>query len=1798
MTFRSPRPERLSVALSLLLLFLLVASPSRAASLILSEFLASNALGLADENGDREDWIELRNTGTQAVNTDGWCLTDDAEVPAKWRLPATNIPPGGFLIVFASAKDRRIPGAPLHANFSLNNQGEFLALYQPDAETVATAFAPQFPPQAPDVSFGLDAAGTQRFFQPPTPGTVNGSGFIDRVADTKFSVDRGFFDSPFDLTIVCATEGAQIRYTTNGTLPTATSGIVYTGAIRIAGTTALRAAAFKAGLVPSNTDSHSYLFTRDIITQSPTGSPPPGWPSSWGSNTRDYGMDPDVVNDPRYRDKIQGALKSLPSFCVTLNLPDLFDPTRGIYANPGQDGRAWERPMSLELVFPDGRKGFQIDGGIRIRGGFSRSTGNPKHAFRFFFRPEYGASKLKYPVFGEQSADEFEGFDLRTFQNYSWSFQGDPRGTFIRDMFNRDTQLATGSQAERGDYYHLYINGQYWGLFNTCERPEASYAETYYGGDKDEYDVIKVEAGPYTTVATDGTLAGWTQVYNLARNGVNDVLYRRLLGQNPDGTRNPAYPVYLDPVNLTDYMLIILWGGNLDAPISNFLGNTSPNNYFGIWNRVRQNLGFQWFVHDAEHTLLDVNSDRTGPWPAGDSSVTKSNPQWLWQKLLASQEFKMVVRDRIQRHFFNGGPLSADGARATYLRRRTQIDSAVIAESARWGDAKRPNDPFDRDSDWVVAVNANLSFIAARPAVVLNQLRNDGLFPSISVPQFNQQGGTVNSGFALLMAPSTATIYYTLDGTDPRRPGGAVAPGAVRYTGPVRLTESTLIKARTFENTDWSALNEAEFVIAQTFNELALSEIHYHPVSTPDRDGDEFEFLELKNVGRQTLDLSGVQFTNGIAFRFPNGSRLAPGNFAVLVRNAQAFASRYPGVPIAGVYTGGLGNSGERLTLVHATGTPIFSLAYDTRPPWPELADGKGFSLVPIQANSVPSADTPSAWRASSKAGGSPGADDSAPGIVPVVVNEILTHTDPPLIDAVELHNPTDTPAPIGGWWLSDDRQTPAKFRIPAGTIVPPRGYLAFSELDFNRPLGAPTAFTFSSYGDEVWIFSADTAGNLTGYSDGFGFPATPNAATLGRFTNSLGQLRYPTQSANTLGAPNAAPVLGPVVFNEIHYAPADGNAEFVELRNTTSSPVPLFDPLAPTNTWRINGLGFSFPRNVSLPPNGLALVTPGDPAAFRSRYGIPEAIPIFGPCEGTLQDNGETLTLERPDKPDLLPDGSWFVPYLIVEQVDYDNTVPWPTTAAGQGASLERKSPLTFADDPAAWAASFGDPSPGSPNDGNRPPVANAGPDVEIEAARFPLAIPLAGRGSDDGLPVIPGRLSYLWSQLDGPGVVTFDDASRSNAVAQLPGTGVYRLRLTVSDGDRLRTDDLTVTTRRPSVQQALVAADSTWRYLDNGTDQGTAWRERSFNDASWKTGTAEFGYGDSDEKTVLAINGTAGTKTTTFYFRKSFTVADPRAVQSLNVRLVRDDGANVYLNGTLVFRSNMPEGNVNFLTWASEVAGNADETAFFEQAADPALLVAGVNVLAVEVHQVNAGSSDVSFNLALDAQTSASNNAPTADAGPDTTAPLNTPFQLTGRYSDDGLPAPPGVVSFTWTQREGPATATLEAASSPSPRVTFPAAGRYVLRFTVTDGALSATDDITLTVAGAPDDYAAWKARHFTPAELANPAISGDDADPDADAQSNRAEYQSGTDPRNAASVLRVISITRGAGTLQLTFAAVTGYGYAIQKRASLETGTWEPVLSVAPGNCDCPVTINLPLPPATSGPVYFQVMTPGKP
>ena len=484
-------------------------------------------------------------------------LTDDPAVPAKWQFPANNpalttIAPQQYLLVWADG-DTAAPG--LHAAFKLSSEGETLALFDRDGTTLIDSI--RFGVQTTDVSYGRlpDAIDTWMPLTFPTPGLRNFSVYQGFVEKPQFSPEHGFYDTEMQVTISCSTPGVIIYYTTDGSEPyssaTMRSGMtaaVYSVPIRVTRTTCLRAAAIKPNWAGSPVATSTYFFVGDVITQSPQGQRPgPAWPSgNVNGQVIDYGMDPDVVNDPRYKDLMDDALLAIPSVSLVTDVANLFDSQKGIYVNPRSQGFAWERPVSVELLYPDGTDGFQVNAGLRIRGGYSRSGSNPKHAFRLFFRADYGMPKLRYPLFGDEGAEEFEGVDLRTSQNYSWSYEGgsgDSHDTFVREVFSRDTQRDMGQPYTRSRYYHLYINGHYWGLFQTQERPEASYAATYFGGDKEDYDVIKSRAGNggYDIEATDGTLDNWRKLWDASQSGFNiDATYYRVQGLNPDGTPNPG----------------------------------------------------------------------------------------------------------------------------------------------------------------------------------------------------------------------------------------------------------------------------------------------------------------------------------------------------------------------------------------------------------------------------------------------------------------------------------------------------------------------------------------------------------------------------------------------------------------------------------------------------------------------------------------------------------------------------------------------------------------------------------------------------------------------------------------------------------------------------------------------------------------------------------------------------------------------------------------------------------------------------------------------------------------------------------------------------------------------------------------------------------------------------------------------------------------------------------------------------------------------------------------------------------
>jgi hypothetical protein len=383
-------------------------------------------------------------------------------------------------------------------------------------------------------------------------------------------------------------------------------------------------------------------------------------------------------------------------------------------------------------------------------------------------------------------------------------------------------------------------------------------------------------------------------------------------------------------------------------------------------------------------------------------------------------------------------------------------------------------------------------------------------------------------------------------------------------------------------------------------------------------------------------------------------------------------------------------------------GEKILDFSYDDG--WYPITDGHGFSLM-IADVSLPWSvwGEKASWNVNGVAGGMPGGTDSElvlPG--QVVINEVLAHTDPPQVDAIELRNAGGSPVNVGGWYLTDDFDVPRKYQIPAGTSIAAAGYLPFNESQFNAVPGAAGSFVLNSEGDDAWLFSADAAGNLTGYVDGFEFGATANVVSVGRHVNSVGTVDYPAEKTLTLGSQNAGPLVGPVVVSEIMYHPGSSASNafgaYLELQNIAATNVPLFMQSEATNTWRIrDAVSFEFPQGVVLNPGARVLVVGFDPltdaaalAQFMAAYQVPGSVPVFGPWQGGLDNSADAVELLKPDLW-----GTNGVPYLLVDKVSYRDSAPWPAEADGTGASLQRLGVSGYGNEPTNWVA--GAPSAGS---------------------------------------------------------------------------------------------------------------------------------------------------------------------------------------------------------------------------------------------------------------------------------------------------------------------------------------------------------------------------------------------------------------------------------------------------------------------------------------------------------------------
>lgn len=1261
------------------------------AKVFISEFVADNDKSLLDEDCDNSDWIEIYNGGTTPVNLKGWALTDDPTSLAKWRFPDYLLGADSYVIVYASQKDktnlssvvaRACRGRPnqvtgFHTNFKLANGGEYLALVAPDGQVVSD-FSPGYPPQTRDISYGRVPGDAPAFgyFATPTPRARNsdsGSGFSPKVV---FSRKTGMITEPFDLSLSTIDPKAVIKYTVDGTFPAETNKAlkVYSGPIAVTNTIQVRARAYSPGLLPGAVNTETWVL---------------------------------LTNAPAHRGSFTSAL---PIVVVSTLKTASFSSTR----NTTVSFSVYEPVNGLTTI--TGNPSFTTRAGMKTRG--SSTGGQTQSNFAVDIWDEFDQDKdaeiLGMPEDSEWVLYAPNGFDPMLIHNpftmelsRQMNFAA-PRTRFVEVYINK------GGQMNSNQWFGLYVFMEKPGLSKgRIDAPKAQPEDVEFPEITGSY-MFKTdrldESGGDTGFSAGGSTSGYVEPKESEMKSPQRAPQLAYLTQyfkdmdasmkltNPN-LRHPTlgYRGYLEITNWMDFHVLETLSGQVDA--------IRLSTYFYKRRNGKIEYGPRWDYDRAWESKDDSRDDNPRIWATDSGNF---GPPW-WNTLLRDADAWQVWIDRYQLH--RRGPLALQNMYSVIDRMTNEVRWVQPREAKKYAETA-PRTSYANETlimkRWISNRVVWMDSQMAHPA------------------KFSQPGGRVAKGFQLTLEPPTnasspanVQIYYTLDGSDPRPFGGTGVITSFQYTGPIVITNNTRVTVRVRDTgrkqaggplatTPWSMPIAETYVV--TAPALTVTEIMYHPASpnSGDYTNGDFEFIELKNTSDRELNLAGYHFRNGIDFVFTDASpvkTLAPGARVVLVSNLAAFLSRYPGVVnVGGQFTGSLADSGEHLVLAGPAQETIFDFTFSDS--WQRLSDGAGFSLV-LADESTPNSllGEGSKWRLSAAIGGSPGIADPQPTVVPrVVVSEVLPKTAAVGGESqIELQNLENTTADVAGWWLSDDFSNPFKARLPAGTQIARNGFLSLRERVFN-PDGA-AGFGIDSDGDSVWLFSADRDGALTGWYHGFSFGASVPGQSFGRHVLSTGEERIAAQRQATIGAANAGPAVGPVVFTEINFhPPGDGitnnvTDEFIEILNTAATGTALFDPSHTTNTWRIRGgVDFDFPENVTLPAGGRALLVGIDPAtqtaalaSLRARAGLNPNTPVFGPWSGTLDNAGENLRIERPGAPKVDADtGDTTVPHLIVDEVTFTHDAPWPGNAGGLGSSLARRDVTGYADDPANWLAAL----------------------------------------------------------------------------------------------------------------------------------------------------------------------------------------------------------------------------------------------------------------------------------------------------------------------------------------------------------------------------------------------------------------------------------------------------------------------------------------------------------------------------
>ncbi|MFC1497192.1 lamin tail domain-containing protein [Verrucomicrobiota bacterium] len=1387
---------------------------SAAADLYISEFMAVNDVTLQDEDSDYPDWIEIYNDGPTAVDLYGYAITDDIADPRKWIFPATNLASEGYLVVFASNKDRDTSGSELHANFKLTGAGEYLALVDP-SNNVLHAYDPNYPEQSADISYGIDPTNktSYYFMDTPTPGALNNMTSLS-AGSVFFSLSSQMFTTnTLLLSLSNETAGANIYYTTDGSRPSDTNGNPYTSALSITESVCVKAAAQLDGHPAGSVSSEHFIQFAPEMAAFTSGIPILVIENFNAGPIPQKGIDSEsdpLTQVPRQPATLTVFEQATNGVTELSNSPTLMS-RMGIRVRGNSSTASYREhmPYSVEL--------WNADDGERDE----RLLGMPEESDWILYWPWHNGGN---PI-PSQSVD--------TTLMYN---------TFIYELSNEIDRYAA-----RTRHVEMFVNT------NGGPVTASDYVGIYVLMEKVKRDKNRID---FDALSDDGTTGGW-----LLGIGTEDPISE--FGELPQNFRTAGPDRTLetsDDIPPTNGIYL-----NFDSP-SGYLINTNQRASIEDWfvtfedalygtNYTDPDVGYAKYLDSSNFIDYFLLHDLTGNFPDGlfismwvwkDSPTgkLKMGPVWDYDWAYGMGGYPPTMYLRGNAHNLWYGRLWTDpDFWQAYVDRWHELRQDRFSDTNMMAIIDRQTVQITEEAalrngttNWVSAIAGWKSWIIGRGVAI------DGLFEI--APSMTPQNVFVTPGdLVQLSAPSTP-IYYTTNGEDPRSSGGGLSPHAIAYTEPgITITDDTRIIARVLNAGNWSAPTEGVFLTGTQI--VAVSEIMYHarqPVGIETNGGfgrSDFDYIEIQNTSAETQSLLGLSFSDGITFDFTRGrvTTLPPQACAVVVENFDAFTNRYPNVPtnaIAGIYDGDLDDSGERIRLTSLISGEMSDFTYNDTWSWPLAADGAGHSLIPLIVTNQTNGylNYHGAWRQSTYLDGSPGTADPAP-LRSVVLNEIMAHTDysdgPAWQDSddwIELYNTTNHDVSLSEWYLSDDMTNLQQWAIPATAVITARQWMTFSEVnDFHT--NQYDGFGINKAGEQIFL-SHFPAGTNARVVDAIRFKGQENDRSYGRYPD--GDMTWsaliPTRNAMNLLFEDA------LLIKEIMYYPAptdefDSDRKFIELLNISGQAIDLWNSTGP---WRLNGgVEYVFPSNTTLAAGERLLVLPFDPTnsialqLFLDTYHFTDlACTVAGPYNGELSNLSDRLTVERPLAPDMPGD---YASWVVVDEVIYFDRSPWPDGADGTGRSIRRIN-NGHGNTAANWRTTLV-PSPGIPQ-----------PAVAITEPAYGLAIE-KGENLSAIAEVEPDLVNGAVQQITfyaNDSVISVSTASPYLASLSSLNSGVYNYQLTA-----VLQDDLHVTTSLPVVV--------TYGSLTNSTRDADADGLPDFWEESFFLGTnVSAGTNDSD--------------------------------------------------------------------------------------------------------------------------------------------------------------------------------------------------------------------------------------------------------------------------------------------------------------------------------------------------------------